>query len=72
MRDLKPHELVAQQFMAHKGYPHLRPSDIEKLDGQPCWYFLYDLPEGTLELEVCWNPKKREWDTTVTAFNLAG
>lgn len=70
MPDLKPHEFVAQQFMSHKGYPHVRPSDVEKLEGQSCWYFLYDLPEGTLELEVSW--EDGEWTTLVTTFQLAG
>lgn len=70
MRDLKPHELVAKQFMSHKGYSGIQPSDVEKLDGQPCWYFLYHLPEGILELEVSWDG--REWNTQVTTFQLAG
>lgn len=70
MRELKPHEQVAHQFMAHKGYSYIEPSDIQKLDGQPCWYFLYQLPEGILELEVSWNGE--EWITLVTTFQLAG
>ena len=67
---LKPQELVAQQFMDHKGYSGIEPLDIEKVDGEPCWYFLYQLPEGRLELEVYWNGQS--WETTVTTFGLTG
>jgi hypothetical protein len=70
MSSLKPHELVAHQFMKHKGYPDAEPYDIEKLDDQPCWYFIYRLPEGILELEVFWNGS--DWETQVTTFTLAG
>ena len=70
MRELDPHELVAHQFMSHKGYSNVRPSDVQKLDGQPCWYFLYQLPEGVLELEVSWDGTR--WNTLVTTFQLAG
>lgn len=70
MHELKPHEQVAHQFMSHKGYPHIQPSDVEKLEGQPCWYFLFQLPEGTLELEVSWDGEV--WSTLVTTFQLAG
>lgn len=66
-----PQAVVAQLFMAHKGLD-LEPYDMEKLDGQPCWYFYYELPEGDLELEVYYDHETREWDTTVTTFTLAG
>lgn len=56
--------------MEHKGYPGIEPFDVQHLDGKPCWYFIYQLPEGTLELEVFWNG--RAWETTVTTFTLAG
>lgn len=70
MTTLSPQEQVAHQFMAHKGYPNLLPIDMEKIEGdEPCWYFLYDLPEGRLELEVYWNGES--WETTVTAFSVA-
>lgn len=63
-----PQARVAQLFMAHKGLGHLEPIDVEKLDGEPCWYFCYQLPEGKLELEVAWHDG--EWQTTVTGFTL--
>lgn len=63
-----PQDLVAQDFMARKGYPDLEPFDATKLEGQDCWYFYYRLPEGALELEVFYDPVKRDWQTTVTAF----
>lgn len=66
---LPPEMQVATDFMAHKGYPNIAPVDYDKLDNQPCWYFVYELPEGTLELEVSWNGE--EWDTRVTTFRLA-
>lgn len=66
-----PQEQVAQQFMEHKGYGDFEPYDVEKLDGVPCWYFLYQLPEGTLELEVFWNPELEEWEANVSTFTLA-
>lgn len=69
MTDLSPQEQVARQFMEHKGYLNVEPTEIDELDGTPCWYFLYELPEGSLELEVFWNG--REWETTVTTFTLA-
>lgn len=63
-----PQGQVARNFMARKGYGNTEPIDVEKLDGSPCWYYLYHLPEGKLELEVFWNGK--EWETTVTTFHL--
>lgn len=69
---MSPHEQIAQQYMRHKGYVDIEPFSIEALDGQPCWYFTYQLPEGTLELEVFWNGKSQEWETLVTTFTLAG
>lgn len=68
----RPEELVARQFMSHKGYGEVLPYDVEKLDGQPCWYFLYRLPEGILELEVSWDSNTGQWDTYVSTFTLAG
>ena len=66
---MRPEMQVAADFMAHKGYPDAEPVDYDKLDGQPCWYLVYELPEGTLELEVSWDGG--EWDTRVTTFRLA-
>ena len=67
---MTPQDRVAQQFMAHKGLPDLQPVEIEQLENQTCWYYIYELPEGDLELEVLWN--NTEWLATVTAFTLAG
>lgn len=69
---MAPHEQIARQFMQHKGYGDVEPYDIDKLDDVPCWYFLYRLPEGTLELEVSWDECAGEWDTYVSTFTLAG
>lgn len=68
--DLPPQEEVARQFMRHKGYD-IEPTDVEALDDIPCWYFMYNLPEGVLELEVFWNNKVEDWETTVTTFTLS-
>ena len=67
---MSPQEQVARQYMERKGYRDIEPRDIEALDGQPCWYFLYALPEGLLELEVSWDAERGEWDTLVTTFQL--
>lgn len=63
-----PEMRVAQQYMAHKGYPDLEPIDVHKVEGQFCWYFYFKLPEGLLELEVFWDTDKQEWFRGVTAF----
>lgn len=63
-----PQDQVAQDFMARKGYPGIEPYDVTKLEGQDCWYFYYQLPEGALELEVFYDATRRDWQTTVTAF----
>lgn len=64
-----PQARAAAQYMMHKGLD-VQPVDVQKLDGAPCWYFYYELPEGNLELEVYWNG--REWNSLVTTFTLAG
>jgi len=66
-----PQALVAGQFMEHKGYGDIEPYGVDKLDGQPCWYFYYRLPEGRLELEVAYDRIEREWSVLVTTFDLA-
>lgn len=75
----EPWARVAQKFMAHKGYMFIKPRDVIKLDGLPCWYFVYDLPDGAvLELEVAWEDDGTftsngagKWTTTVTTFQPA-
>jgi len=64
-----PEAAVAQQYMTHKGLS-VKPYCVEQLEDQSCWYFLYRLPEGHLELEVYFNDKTQEWETTVTTFTL--
>lgn len=67
---MNPQDEVAHDFMVRKGYRSIAPYDVQKLDGQPCWYFLYDLPEGVLELEVFYDEDKQDWETMVTTFKL--
>lgn len=51
--DLRTREAkCAQAFLAHKGYPDIRPMGMISIEGDACWYFYYRLPEGVLELEV--------------------
>lgn len=69
--NLSPQEQVAANYMARKGYEGYSAVDVTQLDGIPCWYFVYALDEGTLELEVFWDEKKQAWETTVTSFTLA-
>lgn len=71
----KPWERVAKKYMAHKGYMHIEPRDVIKIDGHPCWYYVYDLPDGAvLELEVAWEADPAsttgdgEWTAIVTTF----
>lgn len=71
MMDLStPQAQIAEHFMRYKGY-HKKPHAIEKLEGQPCWYFYYALPEGELELEVYYDEVVDDWEVTVTAFPVA-
>lgn len=63
----QPADRVAQDYMARKGFPSVEPRDVVKLDGRPCWYYVYDLSDGVLELEVFWDG--REWQMAVTAFS---
>lgn len=57
---------AAQAYIRHKGYPDVVPCDVIEIEGQPCWYFYYDLPDGYLELEVQW--LNGDWAWSVTAF----
>ena len=63
-----PQAQVAKQFMEHKGLGDVEPWDVDQVEGQHLYYFIYELPEGDLELEVFWNGA--EWVTTVTTFTL--
>lgn len=63
-----PQAHAAAYFMERKGLGYVKPFDVEQLEDQPCWYFYYPLPEGTLELEVSWDPADG-WETTVTTFS---
>ena len=67
---MSPQDLIAKHYMDHKGYAGVEPYDVDKLDGEPCWYYLYELEDGShLELEVFWDGG--QWETTVTSFELA-
>lgn len=63
-----PEEQAARKYMAHKGYPDLDFKRIEEVDDELCWYFIYELPEGEMELEVEF--VDGEW--RFTAFMLEG
>jgi hypothetical protein len=65
-----PQGRVAREFMKRKGYPDLQPTETEKVKGDFCWYFLYRLPEGVLELEVSWSRETKEWSARVVDFVL--
>jgi len=65
-----PQTRVAQLFMERKGLGDLKPVNVEKVDGEPCWYFTYHVDAGSMELEVFWDEAKGEWETTVTGFTL--
>jgi hypothetical protein len=65
----KPQDLAAAYFMERKGYPEAKPRDVVKLDGHLCWYYVYDLEDGVLELEVEWVEEPEPgWSTRVTTF----
>lgn len=66
--DLRTRQAKAAQHYVvnHKGYKQALPYDVISIEGQPCWYFYYDLPDGRLELEVRW--VNGDWVWTVTAF----
>lgn len=63
-----PQGRVAQQYMNHKGLGGWKPVEVDKIEGTPCWYFVYELPEGDLELEVYW--EQDEWKVNVSTFTL--
>lgn len=54
--------------MSRKGYEGLRPLGVLPVDGDPCWYFYYYLPEGSLlELEVSLDPDGVRFTKYVTS-----
>lgn len=55
--------------MRHKGYPDLEPTDIEH-PSQFVWMFVYELPEGELDLRVDWLVESRTWNVAVEDFHL--
>lgn len=67
---MEPQDEVARDFMQRKGYQSIEPFEVDKVEGIPCWYFMYELPEGTLELEVSFNG--HDWETYVSTFTIAG
>lgn len=62
------HAKIAQEFMSAKGYSTIRPLGIQVVEGDECWYYYYELPEGLLELEVFYDPDARRYQRKVTAF----
>jgi hypothetical protein len=62
------HAKVAQEYMAGKGYPSIRPLGLHAVEGDECWYFYYQLPEGLLELEVFFEPTSNKYRRRVAAF----
>lgn len=64
----QPHETVARLFMEHKGLSDVRPYDIERVEGDLCWYFYYLLPEGQVELEVYYDTARNQWECATTSF----
>lgn len=59
---------AAQQYMQRKGYGDVKPYGVIPVEDQNVWYYYYNLPEGTLELEVC--QLNGEWRWHVTAFQM--
>lgn len=65
--DDSPQELAAREFMAAKGFLDARPFQVDEVEGQLCWYYLFQLPEGVLELEVEYTAE-RGWNVCVMDF----
>lgn len=64
------HAKAAQAYMKRKGYSDVQPVDVIPIEGDLCWYFYYNLPDGRLELEVSW--EEGDWRYVVTAFQSHG
>lgn len=62
-----PEMEVAAFFMRRKGYPDVEPREVERIEGIHCWYFIYELPDGELELEVTWS-EAEDWQVRVSVF----
>jgi hypothetical protein len=61
---MRPEDEAAKKYMAYKGYPDVVPVRVEQVEGELCWYYLYDLDEDhELELEVDF--QDGEWNFTV-------
>lgn len=65
--DLPPQRLVADDFMAIRGYHGLAPTAVSRVRGEHLWYFEYDLDEGALTLEISWTDADG-WHATVWDF----
>lgn len=66
---LSPQDQAAFYFMERKGLLEAAkkgPRDVTKLDGLSCWYYVYDLDNAVLEIEVEWTGA--EWSTMVTTY----
>jgi len=52
---MEAQEQIARDFIQERGYAGFEPVDVTKVEGEHCWYFYYELPDGDLELEVSWS-----------------
>jgi hypothetical protein len=66
-----PQAMIAQHYMRETKGIRATPFDVEQLEGQPCWYFYYALPQGVLELEVFFDEGRDDWNVTVTSFPVS-
>lgn len=66
MPDTRRAERAAAWYMAHKGYKDACPKSVEEVEDVACWYFVYELPDGELELEVEF--RGGDWHYFVTGF----
>lgn len=63
-----PQARIAQHFMRDTKGLKVAPFEVEQLQDRTCWYFYYDLPQGTLELEVFYDDEIDDWEVSVTGF----
>ncbi len=64
---MPPQDEVARDFMERRGYKD-EPFSVERVEGEHCWYYIYDLPEGEVELEVSWT-REDGWSVVTSGFN---